>query len=105
MLSPHSQIVNPKSLIENSTDPLTAVFVPVAVPVAADTCFAHLGSVSFAAAAPAPTHRCQMIDAGGLVANGADDAVGQCFATGLPVAQSIFIADLAIFYSHKNCGL
>ena len=67
----------------NSTDPIPAVAIPIAVFVAADALFAHLRRVHFAAAAPAPAHGAQMVTAGGLVTHGADDAACQGSTAGL----------------------
>ena len=59
-----------------STNPISAITIPIAVFVAADALFAHLGGVYVAAAAPAPADGAQVVATGGLVANGTDDASG-----------------------------
>jgi len=89
-----------------STNPIAAVAIPIAVFVATDAFFADLSGVYLAAAAPAPTNRAQVITAGGLEANRADDTVGQGRGACLALAVAIFfVADVAKFYGHRNCEL
>ena len=89
-----------------STNPIAAVAVPIAVFVAADAFFAHLSRVYLAAAAPAPANGAQVITAGGLEANRADDTASQGGSTGLALPVAIFfVADVAKFYGHCNCEL
>ena len=89
-----------------STNPIAAVAVPIAVFVAADAFFAHLSRVYLAAAAPAPANGAQVVAAGGLEANRADDAASQGGGAGLALPVAIFfVADVAKFYGHRNCEL
>lgn len=84
-----------------SGNPFAAVAIPVAMFVAAHALFACLGGIDFAAAAPAPAHGGQMVGAGGLEANGTNNAIGEGLAAGLSVSQTIFfVADVTKFDSH-----
>ena len=84
-----------------STNPIAAVAVPIAVFVAANAFFAHLGGVHVAAAAPAPADGAQMVAASGLEADRADDAAGQGAGAGLALPVAIvFVADVAKFNGH-----
>lgn len=82
--------------------PIPVIFIPVPVAVASQALFTHLRRVHFAVAAPTPAHRAQVETAGWLITNRANLAVGQPFAAILPSGDGVFVAEVTMFYGHKE---
>ncbi len=84
-----------------SRNPVAIIFVPVAMLIAAQARLAHQRVVGFAAFAPAPAYRAEMVATGGLIANGADDAFGQSAPVELLFLGRIRIANVTVDDAHS----